>query len=246
MLDWAKAIHEAIGIESPKTFITVFALIGLVLFAFVGWMIDRGYRVKLRQESVHAASLQDKPPPTAAGAPLQKPPAPRGSSESTALPQPAPAKKTHNEPKTDRSVRIGDGNTITDSPIITGDVHIGDPGRAISQSDGEAAVSELAAYKGTRFVIHASMGTSEPDKFARQIMEILIDAEWAPKQRSVIPSMSAFAGGPPPPGILILTTEALMPAATALVKVLRKVDPSVLCQNNGREDIVKISVLPKP
>jgi len=49
MLDWAKAIHEAIGIESPRLFIALFALIGLLLFGFVGWVIDRGYRIKLRE-----------------------------------------------------------------------------------------------------------------------------------------------------------------------------------------------------
>jgi hypothetical protein len=49
MLDWAKAIHEAIGIESPRLFIAVFALIGFLLFGLVGWIIDRGYRMKLRE-----------------------------------------------------------------------------------------------------------------------------------------------------------------------------------------------------
>jgi hypothetical protein len=50
MLDWAKAIHEAIGIESPRAFIALFAIGGLVLFGFAGFIIDRGYRTKLRQD----------------------------------------------------------------------------------------------------------------------------------------------------------------------------------------------------
>jgi len=50
MLDWAKAIHEAIGTESPRIFIAVFAIAGLLLFGFTGWIIDRGYRVKLREQ----------------------------------------------------------------------------------------------------------------------------------------------------------------------------------------------------
>jgi len=57
MLDWAKAIHEAIGIDSPRLFIAVFSLIGLLLFSGVGWVIDRGYRVKLKQETGQNAPL---------------------------------------------------------------------------------------------------------------------------------------------------------------------------------------------
>jgi hypothetical protein len=50
MLDLAKAIHEAIGIESPRAFIAVFALVGLFLFAGLGWIVDKGYRVRLREQ----------------------------------------------------------------------------------------------------------------------------------------------------------------------------------------------------
>ena len=57
MLEWAKAIHEAVGIESPRLFIGVFALVGLVFFGAAGWIIDRGYRVKLREQKVQAATL---------------------------------------------------------------------------------------------------------------------------------------------------------------------------------------------
>jgi hypothetical protein len=51
MLEIAKLIHEAIGIESPKRFIFVCALVGAILFASIGWLIDRGYRVKLKEEA---------------------------------------------------------------------------------------------------------------------------------------------------------------------------------------------------
>jgi hypothetical protein len=51
MLDLAKLIHEAIGIESPRLFIAFFALFGLLGFGALGWIIDRGYRVKLQEQS---------------------------------------------------------------------------------------------------------------------------------------------------------------------------------------------------
>jgi hypothetical protein len=51
MLEWAKAIHEAIGIESPRAFVAVFAILGFFLFGCAGWLIDRGYRVKLKEQA---------------------------------------------------------------------------------------------------------------------------------------------------------------------------------------------------
>ena len=60
MLDWAKAIHQAIGIESPRIFIGVFALLGFILFATAAWVVDHGYRVKLKQENA-AAMVQQAP-----------------------------------------------------------------------------------------------------------------------------------------------------------------------------------------
>jgi hypothetical protein len=54
MLEFAKALHDAIGISSPRVFVLVCALVGAVLFGGIGWLVDIGYRAKLRQE-VHAA-----------------------------------------------------------------------------------------------------------------------------------------------------------------------------------------------
>ena len=60
-LDWAKAIHDAIGIESPRLFIAAFAIFGLLAFGFAGWIVDHGYRVKLREQTVKAASVTVPP-----------------------------------------------------------------------------------------------------------------------------------------------------------------------------------------
>lgn len=67
MLELAKLIHEAIGIENPKIFIAAFALLGLLIFGTIGWLVDRGYRAKLRQES----ETQQKIPPTGTQQPPQ-------------------------------------------------------------------------------------------------------------------------------------------------------------------------------
>jgi hypothetical protein len=51
MFNFAKALYEAFGIESPKLFIIGFALFGAVLFGLFGWVLDRGYRNGLRERS---------------------------------------------------------------------------------------------------------------------------------------------------------------------------------------------------
>jgi hypothetical protein len=61
MLEWAKFLHEAIGIESPRLFILAFALFGFFSAGFVGWGIDRAYRVKLNQDAEKQASTAESP-----------------------------------------------------------------------------------------------------------------------------------------------------------------------------------------
>lgn len=63
MLDFAKLVHEAIGIESPRAFITVFALVGLLFFGGIGWLVDKGYRTKL-EETERATKQQVSTPDT--------------------------------------------------------------------------------------------------------------------------------------------------------------------------------------
>ena len=48
VIELAKTIHQAIGIDSPRAFILVFALFGAISCGTLEWMIDRGYRVSLR------------------------------------------------------------------------------------------------------------------------------------------------------------------------------------------------------
>ena len=100
MLEWAKAIHEAIGIESPRIFIAVFALIGCVLFAFAGWIIDRGYRAKLHEQNVQAASAQNKPP-AAATTPKSELPQPRERAKTKTK-----SRASQPDSRTNRSIEI--------------------------------------------------------------------------------------------------------------------------------------------
>ena len=57
MVDLAKLIHEAIGIESPKAFIALFALLGLITCSSLGWLVDGGYRAKLKEQDRTQASV---------------------------------------------------------------------------------------------------------------------------------------------------------------------------------------------
>ena len=61
MLEIAKLIHEAIGIESPRKFVLVCALVGAILFYSLGWLIDKGYRAKLKEEAKSAVPQLNEP-----------------------------------------------------------------------------------------------------------------------------------------------------------------------------------------
>ena len=97
MLEWAKAIHEAIGIESP----------------FIGWIVDAGYRAKLREGSAHTATTL----PTAE-VPVVKPQ--QGTRQPT-VEKSAGVKKKTNPLMNDRSVKIGERAEVSNTVISTGD-----------------------------------------------------------------------------------------------------------------------------
>ncbi|MGD0793325.1 MAG: hypothetical protein ABR920_16270 [Terriglobales bacterium] len=104
MLDWAKAIHQAVGIESPRLFILIFACLGFFLFGSVAWIIDHGYRVKLREE--HAALSVNPAPSVAATSSATEKVKPLN-----ATPTQRPKKKTSPRPQ------IGNDNTLVNVPI---------------------------------------------------------------------------------------------------------------------------------
>jgi len=54
MLEIAKLIYDAIGIESPKKFIVVCAIFGAIVFSGLGWLIAKGAQAK--NAEIHPAS----------------------------------------------------------------------------------------------------------------------------------------------------------------------------------------------
>lgn len=84
MLEWAKVIHEAIGIEFPRLFMVTFALFGMLTFGCAGWLVDQSYRVKLRDETTKAANV---PTPAIASNALQGPNKAKPTPRTTNKPQ---------------------------------------------------------------------------------------------------------------------------------------------------------------
>jgi len=54
MLEIAKLIYDAIGMESPKKFIVVCAILGAIIFSGLGWLIVKGAQAKTRE--LHSSS----------------------------------------------------------------------------------------------------------------------------------------------------------------------------------------------
>jgi hypothetical protein len=69
MLELAKIIHEAIGIQSPRLFIALCFLLFGTIGGGLGWAIDKGYRMKLAQDQAKTEVIGKPalPPPTAIG-----------------------------------------------------------------------------------------------------------------------------------------------------------------------------------
>jgi hypothetical protein len=67
MLELAKLIHEAIGIQSPRLFIGLCILLFGIAGGGLGWAIDKGYRIKLGQERARIQSVTTPTPPPAPG-----------------------------------------------------------------------------------------------------------------------------------------------------------------------------------
>jgi hypothetical protein len=51
MLEIGKMIYAAIGIEHPRRFIALCAIVGALLFGCAGWLIVKGVQAKMRQQA---------------------------------------------------------------------------------------------------------------------------------------------------------------------------------------------------
>lgn len=112
MLEWAKIIHEAIGIESPRLFIGLFAFGGLLFFGAVGWLVDHGYRVKLSEQSSRTDSQNPRTNQR------QNPPNPTP----LLTPKETPVGK---DDKSKTPTRTGDINIGSNSPIAGSTINTG-------------------------------------------------------------------------------------------------------------------------
>lgn len=70
MLELAKIIHEAIGIQLPRLFIGLCILLFGMIGGGLGWAIDKGYRTKLAQEQAKIQSIATPMPPPTPGSPI--------------------------------------------------------------------------------------------------------------------------------------------------------------------------------
>jgi hypothetical protein len=109
MLDFAKLVHEVIGIESPRTFIAAFALFGLLFFGVLGWLVDKGYRVKLRESARVANAVSPGKSPTGEALPVSAaqavPTDAQAKTVSPQMPHPEPPKGASSIDKTDPAER---------------------------------------------------------------------------------------------------------------------------------------------
>src|SRR5262245_15334591 len=116
MLEFAKLIHEAIGIESPRVFIVVCALFGMISFSALGWLIDKGYRAKLKEE---ASITRSEPPTSRSPAKTEEKHAPSPSGCGPKMPLPD-IRNPGFMPLRCRSLHTPQRKTAFDSPRLLG------------------------------------------------------------------------------------------------------------------------------
>ena len=104
MLELAKIIHEAIGIQSPRLFIGLCILLFGIMGGGLGWAIDKGYRTKLSQEQAKIQSTFTPIPLPTSGGPITTDapcsPVTQGAGNTVTVNCEGPAKKS--APKSDR------------------------------------------------------------------------------------------------------------------------------------------------
>jgi hypothetical protein len=164
MLDFAKAVHEAIGIESPRTFIAVFALSGF-FFGVLAWIIDKGYRAKLKQQ----VDLMESniPKNNAAGSPVNR---------SVNFGDNARLAKS--------PFTLGDYSPVTINP---------DPGwKHITNKEIALLAGYLHQVPGASVNITVPIGDNSRMELAKQLQTLLVAAQWrAPR----ITPMMEFGDG---------------------------------------------------
>lgn len=211
MLDWAKAFHEAIGIESPKAFIVLFAVIGLVLFGLAGWLIDKGYRVKLHEQAV-ALAASSHPPQSSS--PADAPKQAHAQPAVQAVPQAAPTPKKQEQPKqatvpiqTFQGGNYAPGGAIQDNRGSKGNntqvVNLRPQELLLSQEQQDHAASLLREHKGAiRLVLSSrvqNMADGNTTKLGEQMLAIFSGWDIQPLY---------IGTGPIPSGITIVGAEA--------------------------------------
>lgn len=106
MMDAAKFLYETFGIQHPRAFIAVSAIVGMLLFGGAAWLLVYGYNQANRREPP-SSSVANSITPTS-------PPMPQES-------EPNQAERPQPGPPADRSIQIGDQNRFVNSPVISGD-----------------------------------------------------------------------------------------------------------------------------
>jgi hypothetical protein len=98
MLELARLIYEAIGIQSPRKFVLVCAVVGALIFSGLGWLIAKGAETKLKQQTKSAPVATAPVKSGDASTSGDQSPAVTGSGNSVSYGQPSVPKKPQDKP----------------------------------------------------------------------------------------------------------------------------------------------------
>jgi hypothetical protein len=263
MLELAKAIHKAIGIESPYLFIGVFAVVGLLCFGTVAWIVDRGYRVALKEESAARAKSdrtsepREKQPLFVGATPPQAPnPSTKTPEYSSQQPTPVPhtsVMQASKAPKKEEVVMPKDdrpNQSIVNSPGATqigGDLvqqFIGKQGwPELTVAQGNTITEAVSTFSSQKAMVVVPNPQPDTDRLGVQIQTALQAAGW----ECTIQYPNRISSSPMY-GIIIRSKQAAPPATTvanSLVRILGRQSVGLWDDENWNLPMIEITVYPK-
>jgi hypothetical protein len=185
MLNFAKLIHEAFGIDSPRIFIFVFALIGFILFGEIGWLVDKGYRVKVGEQQAQIAPPVQAPAVRRADdqTPTTQEPLTEPSKPALKPQPPARGSSVHDEKGTSPSYRIeqhtqGGPAAVTTGPNSPITINPDQGWRRISDSELTQAASFLSPFAGQAVKIVVANQDGDRLALAQRVAEVFRRAGW--------------------------------------------------------------------
>jgi hypothetical protein len=193
MVNFAKLLHSAFGVESPRAFVILFAISGAIAFGCIGYLVSRAYKEDLRrqEESKAAPMAAAVAPSSQTTKPKPQKRKPKASTAVIPSPTPPPATTPTGQANRPAAVRIGGKSQVGSVSNVTAtggyDGVVTEDSSSVEKISnvfvGPDGVDCLAAWKA-RVIEHAGNPVEIKKDFAWYQEQVNIGmASWTKEQK---------------------------------------------------------------